>query len=118
MLKQVYVGMVDFKGCHWVRISGRDVSKMTGVKGVNHLVLDDVKCLNGIVDFRGVKNTIEFINTDMSKVKQILCCTNCNIVGLKNDKTMTGLIVYEYAGLVNLKTKLIKDYIHNDKQKS
>ena len=111
MKKQTYIGMVDYKGAVWARIAGSDVSQMTGVKGVNRLVLDNVKGLQGTLDFRGIK-TIEFVNTDVSGIKAIQCDTGCKIEGLKGEHKLSGLIIYEHAGPINPATKLIKDYIY------
>lgn len=113
MIKKTYVGMVNFHGAQWARIAGSDVSKMTGVKGVNKLVLEEVKGLQGTLDFRGIK-TIEFINTNVSDVKIIQCDANCKIDGLKGENKLSGLIIYEHAGPINPATKLIKDYMYNN----
>ncbi|MBQ6110467.1 MAG: hypothetical protein IJL05_03745 [Alphaproteobacteria bacterium] len=112
MLKQNYVGMVDFHGTNWARIGGTDLSQMTGAKGVDKLIFDGVTGLQGRLCFLGVK-TIEFIDTNVSGIKSIICDTNCKIKGLTGNQSLSGLIIYEYAGPINPATKLIKDYINN-----
>ena len=120
MIKQNYVGMIDYKGANWARISGADVSKMTGVKGVDYLVLEKVIGLQGFLDFRGVK-TIEFVDTDVTAIKAIQCRMNLIIKGLKkgeNPKSqskLSCLMIYEPVGTVAPDTKLIKDYMWNNK---
>lgn len=110
MLKKTYIGMIDYNGAAWARIEGADVSKMTGVRGVKRLVLENVKGLQGVLDFRGV-NTVVFLNTDVSGIKEILCKTDFNIEGLKGENKISGLMVFEPVGPVDPKAKLISDYI-------
>ncbi len=116
MIKHNYVGMINFSGANRVYISDKDVSKMTGVKGVDYLVLDNVKGLQGTLDLRGVK-AVEFINVKCSHgIIQIICKTDCKIKGLKFNNKMSCLIIYEPVKPVDAKTKLIKDYMFTKNQ--
>ena len=112
MLKQTYIGMVDFHGAQWARIGGADLSKMTGVKGVKKLVLEKVSGLHGVLDLREIGSLV-LKDTDMSQVHTILCNTNFNIEGLKKQK-WNGLFIFDYVGPLNPNTKLIKDCIQNN----
>lgn len=120
MKKEIYIGMIDYKGVNWVRIEGADVSQMTGVKGVDYLILENVKGLQGVLDFRGVK-TVEFRNTDVTGIKAIQCKMNFDIKGLKDDKDpktrnkLSSLMIYEPVNPVAPNVKLIKDYIYKTK---
>ncbi len=111
MLKQNYVGMVDFHGAQWARIGGADLSKMTGVKGVKKLVLENDRGLQGVLDLRGV-GSLELKNTDISDVRVILCNTTFNIENLKKQK-WSGLFIFDYVGSIKPNTKLIGDLIQN-----
>ncbi|GEM_PF-6803381 len=113
MIKKTYVGMVDYKGIDWARIAGADVSKMTGVKGVKWLVLENVTGLNGVVDFREVK-TVECINSDVSGIKAILCKMDFDIKikDEQNNSKLSSLMVYEPVNPVQMNAKLIRDYMY------
>lgn len=117
MIKQNYVGMIDYKGAFFARIEGADVSQMTGVTGVEHLIFENVTGLQGSLDFRGVK-TVEFKNTIVSDIKAIQCKMNCVIKVLKDDNDpkvqnkLSSLMIYEPVNPVGPNVKLIKDYMY------
>ncbi len=115
MLKQNYVGLVDFHGVKWARIGGADLSKMTGVTGVDILVLENVTGLCGNLDFRGIKNSLVIKNSDISKVRIIYCNTNFKTDDLKK-QNWNGLFIFDYLGPKKTNSKLISDWIQNGKQ--
>ena len=112
MLKQNYVGIVDFRGAQWVRIGGTNLSQLTGVKGVHKLVLENVTGLQGTLDFRGI-DLLEITNVDLSGVHTILCNTTFNIENLKKQK-WNGLFVFDYTGPLKPNSKLISEWIQRD----
>jgi len=115
MLKQDYTGIVDFHGVNWARIGGTNLSEMTGAKGVNVLVLEDVTGLQNVLDFRGIK-ALKLKNTDISKVRAIICDTNFNITDLKKQK-WNGLFIFDYMGPLKPDAVLIRDLIDADKRR-
>lgn len=114
MLKQNYVGIVDFHGVKWARIGGADLSKMRGATGADILILEKVTGLCDELDFRGIKSLV-IKDSDMSKVRVIHCNTKFKTEDLKKQK-WNGLFVFDYVGPVKPGTKLISDLIQNNRQ--
>ena len=111
MLKQTYVGVVDFHGANWARVSGADLSQMTGATGTNVLVLENVTGLHGTLNFLGI-NSLEVINSNMAEVNTIYCNTKFKTDNLKK-QNWNGLFVFHHVGPVKPGTKLIRDLIQN-----
>ena len=57
MVKQNYVGVVDFHGDKLAKIDGADLSEMKGATGADILILENVTGLHDILDFRASTGT-------------------------------------------------------------
>lgn len=91
MKQQKYVGIVDFHGAKSATINGKDLSRMTGAKGVKTLILENVTGLHGTFDAVGVE-TVIVKKSDMSQVDKFICSVKTKIEGLPKD--WSGFCLY------------------------